>query len=157
MDNFENSYAFNDENALKAILRDNDNPLIFNTHKQWLFLLNKNLEQNKLLNDEILVELKKKIEAISNQDNLFWNLNLIQGEKMNLKHIMMEFNKMLDKAEFDLKIELEAHEWLMNQLKIELIKAKNSSDTQAINFIEEKMNFQNLMIKMTKEEIDLLS
>ncbi|WP_291858557.1 hypothetical protein [Campylobacter sp.] len=30
---------------------------------------------------KILVELKKKIEAISNQDNLFWNLNLIQGEK----------------------------------------------------------------------------
>ena len=106
---------------------------------------------------KILVELKKKIETISNQDNLFWNLNLIQGEKMNLKHIMMEFNKMLDKAEFDLKMELEAHEWLMNQLKIELIKAKNSSDTQAINFIEEKMNFQNLMIKMTKEEISLLS
>lgn len=64
---------------------------------------------------------------------------------------------MLDKAEFDLKMELEAHEWLINQLKIELIKAKNSSDTQAINFIEEKMKFQNLMIKMTKEEIDLLS
>lgn len=60
MDNFENSYAFNDENALKAILKDNDNPLICNTHKQRLFLLNKNLEQNKLLNDEILVELKKK-------------------------------------------------------------------------------------------------
>jgi hypothetical protein len=104
-----------------------------------------------------LVELKKKIETISNQDNLFWNLNLIQGEKMNLKHIMMEFNKMLDKAEFNLKMELEAHEWLMNQLKIELIKAKNSSDTQAINFIEERMSFQNLMIKMTKEEISLLS
>jgi hypothetical protein len=44
IDNFENSYAFNDENALKAILRDNDNPLIFNTNEQWLFLLNKNLE-----------------------------------------------------------------------------------------------------------------
>lgn len=106
---------------------------------------------------KILVELKKKIEVISNQDNLFWNLNLIQGEKMNLKHIMMEFNKMLDKAEFNLKMELEAHEWLINQLKIELIKAKNSSDTQAINFIKEEMNFQNLMIKMTKEEISLLS
>lgn len=104
-----------------------------------------------------MVELKKKIETISNQDNLFWNLNLIQGEKMNLKHIMMEFNKMLDKAEFNLKMELEAHEWFINQLKIELIKAKNSSDTQAINFIEEKINFQNLMIKMTKEEISLLS
>jgi hypothetical protein len=60
MDNFENSYVFNDENALKAILRDNDNPLIFNTHKQWLFLLNKNLEQNKLLNDENFGRIKKE-------------------------------------------------------------------------------------------------
>lgn len=75
---------------------------------------------------------------------------------MNLEHIMMEFNKMLDKAEFNLKMELEAHEWLINQLKIELIKANNNSNTQAINFIKEEMNFQNLMIKMTKEEINLL-
>ena len=40
-----------------------------------------NFENSYAFNDEILVELKKKIEAISNQDNLFWNLNLIQGEK----------------------------------------------------------------------------
>lgn len=75
---------------------------------------------------------------------------------MNLEHIMMEFNEMLDKADFNLKMELEAHEWLINQLQIELIKAKNNSNTQAINFIKEEMNFQNLMIKMTKEEINLL-
>ena len=43
------------------------------------------MEEKQILNNEILVELKKKIETISNQDNLFWNSNLIQGEKNEIR------------------------------------------------------------------------
>lgn len=81
MDDFKNTFTFNNEDSLKDYLKNDDNVFIFNTNDKALFYLNKNMEEKQILNNEILVELKKKIETISNQDNLFWNLNLIQGEK----------------------------------------------------------------------------
>lgn len=85
MDDFKNTFTFNNEDSLKDYLKNDDNVFIFNTNDKALFYLNKNMEEKQILNNEILVELKKKIETISNQDNLFWNLNLIQGEKNEIR------------------------------------------------------------------------
>lgn len=85
MDDFKNTFTFNNEDSLKDYLKNDDNVFIFNTNDKALFYLNKNMEEKQILNNEILVELKKKIETISNQDNLFWNSNLIQGEKNEIR------------------------------------------------------------------------
>lgn len=53
-------------------------------------------------------------------------------------------------------MELEIQKMMMSYFKMKLAEAQAKSDIQMINLIQELIDFQAKMIKMTKEEIELL-
>ncbi|MBR2149097.1 MAG: hypothetical protein IJ965_06705 [Campylobacter sp.] len=73
-----------------------------------------------------------------------------------LQQMMMKFDQMLDESENNLPMELEIHKMMMSYFKMKLAEAQAKSDIQMINLIQELIDFQAKMIKMTKEEIELL-
>lgn len=73
-----------------------------------------------------------------------------------LQQMMMKFDQMLDESENNLPMELEIQKMMMSYFKMKLAEAQAKSDIQMINLIQELIDFQAKMIKMTKEEIELL-
>ncbi|WP_096022293.1 hypothetical protein [Campylobacter lanienae] len=66
MNNFDNTYTFDNENSLKNYLQNDDNALIFDTNNKTLFYLNKNINQKQALNEQIMIELKTNLKGENN-------------------------------------------------------------------------------------------
>ncbi|MBK3487654.1 hypothetical protein JF116_09700 [Campylobacter fetus subsp. venerealis] len=66
MNNFDNTYTFDNENSLKNYLQNDDNALIFDTNDKTLFYLNKNINQKQALNEQIMIELKTNLKGEKN-------------------------------------------------------------------------------------------
>ncbi|WP_086236340.1 hypothetical protein [Campylobacter devanensis] len=77
MNNFDNTYTFDNENSLKNYLQNDDNALIFDTNDKKLFYLNKNMNQKQALNEQIMIELKTNLKG---EDNVRTNDDEIRSD-----------------------------------------------------------------------------